>query len=359
MNKKIGWGVVVVIIIVLIIIGVTRGQKTSETQSDQRTIKIGLIGPLTGGASVYGTNLVKGVQLALKDLGATKNKYELLIEDDGTNPAQSASAAQKLINVDKVDAIISVTSGTGNAIKPIATAAKVVQLCLCSDSTVADGKYNFTNIILPGDEAAKWLAEAKATGVKKIAILAQNQPGFNLLIDNLTKLATSSGITIVFNDRSEPTIKDFNTVIAKARATKPDLILVGYFPPQLDIIGQELKSLGVTNFAGMATFSIGADPALFNGHWYSDASLSDPKFADEFTAAFPETRFNVRVAPYAFDSLNLLVNGFEAGSVPSYLLRLTNYAGKAGNLTKNAGEAYFHAPVGIWKIEAGKPVQVK
>ncbi len=357
MNKKLIWGIVIV---VLVIFGVWSTKSRNQTVEGKRVIKIGVIGPLTGGASVYGINLAKGAELALKSLGDTKNTYEILIEDDGTNPAQSASAAQKLINADKVDAIISVTSGTGNAIKPIAAAAKIPQICLCSDSRVADGSYNFTNILLAPDETLTWLKEAQSRGIKKISIIAQNQPGYNLILDSLRPQAATYGITIVSDDKVEPTVKDFNTNISKARAAKPDLILIGFFPPQLDIIGQQLKNLGVTNIAGIATFSIGAEPSLFNDKWYSDAFLSDQAFADEFTKAFPNTRFNVRVAPYAFDSFNLLVKGFESGKpVNEYLLGVTNYPGKAGALTKNAGEASFHAPIGIWEIKDGKPVQIK
>jgi ABC-type branched-subunit amino acid transport system substrate-binding protein len=357
--KKIIWGVIVIIIIIL---AIWAGRTTPEYKASllaPQTIKIGIIGPMTGGASVYGTNLAKGAQLALDSMGKTKNTYQLVFEDDGTNPAQAASAAQKLVNVEKVQAILTVTSGTGNAVKPIAANAKIPQICLCSDTRVADGAYNFTNILMADDETGTWLKEAKARGVKTIAVLGQNQPGFNLLLQALRDQATSSGITIVYDERIEPSIKDFKTSIAKARAAKPDLFLIGFFPPQLDIIGQELRALGVTNIAGVATFSIGADPSLFNGRWYSDASLSSPAFADEFTKAFPDTRFNVRVAPYAFDSFNLLVNGFESGSVLDYLLNTTSYAGKAGNLTKLKAASSFRAPIGIWEIKDGKPVQVK
>ncbi len=350
------------IIVILIILAVMAGRTTSEYKASllaPQTIKIGVIGPMTGGAAVYGTNLAKGAQLALDLIGKTRNTYQLVFEDDGTNPAQAASAAQKLVNVEKVQAILTVTSGTGNAVKPIAANAKIPQICLCSDARVADATYNFTNILMADDETAAWLAEAKSRGVKSVAVLGQNQPGFNLLLQALRDQATSSGITIAYDERIDPSIKDFKTSIAKARLVQPDLFLIGFFPPQIDIIGQELKTLGVTNVAGIATFSIGADPSLFNGKWYSDASLASPSFADEFSKKFPDIRFNVRVAPYAFDSFTMLVNGFESGDVLGYLLNTTSYPGKAGNLTKTRGTSSFRAPIGIWEIKDGKPVQVK
>lgn len=345
--------VVGLLIIILVVWGVSVSKK-----SEVRVVKIGIVAPMTGGASVYGVNLVKGAELALADLSSTKNKYELVIEDDGTNPATAASAAQKLINVDKVKAVLSVTSGTGNAVKTIAKTAGIPHICLCSDSTVGDGT-SFTNILLAPDETKVWLTEAQSMGIKTIAILGQNQPGYNLILDSLRAQVSNFGIKIVYDEKIEPTVKDFNTNIAKAQATKPDLLLIGFFPPQLDIIGQQLKNLKITNIAGIATFSIGADPTLFNGRWYTDASLSDPAFAKKFSAAYPDTRFNVRVAPYAYDSLNLLVSALETGNPVKYLLDTTSYSGKAGIATKKAGEASFHSPIGVWKIEEGKPVQVK
>lgn len=357
MNKKPLFAVIAIVAIILIVWAL---QEKKPAASDRQTIKIGIVAPLTGGASVYGTNLVKGAQLALKNMSKnTKYDYVLVIEDDGTNPAHSASAAQKLANADKVQAILSVTSGTGNAVKPIATTAKIPHICLCSDNKVGDGAYNFTNILMPADETLVWLKEASSKGVKTVALIAQNQPGYNQIVDSLKAQASSAGISIIYDEKVEPTVKDFNTNIAKARASKPDLIFVGFFPPQIDIIGQQLKNLNVTNFAGIASFSIGASPELFNGRWYSDASLADPAFADQFMKEYPETRFNVRVAPYAYDSFNMLVNGFEAGSPTKYLSDLESYPGKAGSLTKKAGGASFHAPIGIWEIREGKPMQLK
>ncbi|MES2215991.1 MAG: ABC transporter substrate-binding protein [Patescibacteria group bacterium] len=352
MNKKIIWGVVVIVILVGIV-----WIATNKTSGDKQIVKIGIVAPLTGGASIYGVNLAKGAELALADLKDTKNTYRLVIEDDGTNPANAASAAQKLINIDKVQAIISVTSGTGNAVKPLAASASIPHICICNDTHVADSKFNFTNVVLPPDEAALWLDEAAKQGIKKVAFIGQNQPGINILLENIKKLAPEKGIELVYEDTIEPTVKDFSTNIAKARATKPDQILVVFFPPQIDIIGQQLKNLKVTNFSGMATFALSATPELFNDKWYTDAKEADPAFSARFAQTFPGVRFNGRVAPYAYDSFNMLVNGLEKGNAPQYLIDLTTYNGKVGMITKEKGAGVFKSALSIWTIKDGKPVQ--
>ncbi len=136
----------------LIVLGLILVFNRSDRNPNSNTVKIGVIAPLEGGAAVFGESLVKGIQMAqvdLKDRTGTKYKYEIIVEDDGSTAAKAASAAQKLIYVDKVDAVITTTSVTGNAAKPVALAAKVPHICVCSDITIANAEYNFTNSIPP------------------------------------------------------------------------------------------------------------------------------------------------------------------------------------------------------------------
>jgi branched-chain amino acid transport system substrate-binding protein len=351
-NKTWAW-IVAIIIIVAIVWG-------AAAHRSSKTIKIGIVAPLTGGANVYGTGLVNGARMAINDLPANiRGSYELVVEDDGTKPAQSATAAQKLISIDHVQALISVTSGTGNAVKAVASAAKVPHICVCADTRIGDAT-DFTNSVMPDEETLAWLREAAARGVKTAAIITQNQPAFNLMNADLVKAATSTGITIVSNQTIEPTVQDFNTIIAKAKTTKPDIYLIGFFPPQLDIIGTQLQNQSVKNTSGIATFTTGAKPELWNDKWYTDASLVDTAFKSRFEAAYPGQRFNVRVVPQGYDSVNLLVAAFRSGKdVSEYIRDLASYDGKAGKLTKAAGESVFHSPIGIWEMKDGAGTQLK
>ncbi|MEA2715301.1 MAG: branched-chain amino acid transport system substrate-binding protein [Candidatus Parcubacteria bacterium] len=341
---------VIIAILIIVVVAVS-----ANRPADEKIIKIGLIAPLSGPGEVFGKSVANAIALAEDDLKDTKYKYELLIEDDGTNPAQSASAAHKLIVVEKVQALISMTSGTGNAVKPIATANKVPNICVCSDISVADGAYNFTNLILPDDEARGWLVEAQKRGIKSIAILHQNQQGINAIVASIEELAPVYGITVTFNQQFDPTVRDFKTVIAQAAVTKPDLYYVVSFPPSLDIIGQQLSDFGITNISASATFGISAKPELFEGKWYNDANVADLAFRTRFEDRFPGIRFNVRSAPFGYDSFMMLVNGFEkGGNINQYLSSLTSFDGKAGKITKSNGSRSFHSEPALWIIKDGK-----
>jgi len=356
MNKKGIWGVVLVVVLIFLVYAVST---TPKKGSDGEVIKIGVIAPLTGPGAVFGNALVKGIELARRDLASTKYTYEVIVEDDATNPGTSASAAQKLINVDKVHAIITTTSGTGNAVKPIATNAKVTHVCVCADSSVGDGVYNFTNILVPEDEGASYVKEAVRRGVKTMAIWSQIHPGINAIMDALKPQAVAAGIKIVYEDKYEPTMRDFKTSIAKGRATNPDTFFILAFPPSLDILGQDFKNLGVKKISAVSAFAISAKPEIFEGYWFTDPDLVDLDFKARFEKEFPSVRFNVRTAPYGYDTFNMVVGGLEAGDVSKSLASITRYEGKVGVVTKTAGSGVFHSAPAIWTIKNGKAELLK
>ncbi len=333
----------------------------SRTSDGRQTVKIGVIAPLTGGGTVFGNSLVAGIKLAKEDLKNTKYNYELVIEDDRSNPVQSASAAQKLINIDKVQAIIVATSGTGNAILTLTEAAHIPQICVvCADKTIGQGKYNFTNSVLPEDEADVWIKEAVHRGIKTLGLISQIHPGINAVVDAVTLKAKENNIPIVYAERFDGNNRDFKTIISKAKKANADVYFLMAFPPSLDIVGKELKEAGVASVSGGAgALSIAADPSIFNDDWYTEVSLTDKDFLARFEKEFPSVRFNVRTAPFGYDSLNMLVDGFEKGAdMSTYLAGITEYKGKVGTITKPSGNNFRSTP-SVWMIKDGKPVPIE
>ena len=76
-----------------------------KTGVTEKSIKIGLFGPLTGGAGA-GKKSVFGAASIYKDIndrgGINGRKIELVIEDDGCDGAKGNAIVDKLINHDKV-----------------------------------------------------------------------------------------------------------------------------------------------------------------------------------------------------------------------------------------------------------------
>ena len=320
-------------------------------------IKIGAVVATRGPAARLGQSFLKAIQLAKEDLKSTTHQYELTIEEI-PSPDKAEPAIQKLIKIEKVDALIVGLSMSGQIAKTYATAAKIPLFCICSVSSVGDELYTFTIMPLAEDEATQWVAEAKRRGIKRIARLTQDYPSIDNHVRALKAETAPAGITFVYEDRFEASTADFRSSIAAARATSPDLYFVEAFNPALDILGQQLRESGVRNLASVVAFSISERPELFEGGWYTDSYVS-PEFKARLDQRYPGSRLATHMMPYAYDSFRMLVQAFESGQdVLTYVRRMTEYKGTAGRITKQAGTGNFRSAPAVWVIKDGRPTLV-
>jgi ABC-type branched-subunit amino acid transport system substrate-binding protein len=72
-------------------------------------------------------------------------RVTVIYEDDGLSNARSATAARKLLTIDKVDALLTWSSGTGLTVASLAEAKRIPHMSIASDPAVAKGRtYSFT-----------------------------------------------------------------------------------------------------------------------------------------------------------------------------------------------------------------------
>jgi branched-chain amino acid transport system substrate-binding protein len=339
----------------LLLLGVYDSYQHTVVVPASGVVRIGVIAPLRGRGALLTQSFLKAVEMAQEDLKDTKYRYELVVEDSGANPADTARAAQRLIKKDRVQAIVGGISASGRIVKPFANAAKIPHLCVCSVTSIGDGKYNFTNIPLAEDEATPWVREAQRRNIKSIVIVNQKYPSIEGHVRALREEARRAGLTIAYETEFDESKTDFSQIIAKAKAAAPDLYFISGFPPALDLLGKQLRDSGVHNVASIVALSVSKDPALFEGDWYTD-SYVDSAFQARFEKKYPRIRFATHMMPYAYDSLKIVVQAFESGQDPAeYIRQLTKYPGTAGTLTKNPGEGNFRSAPVVWVIKDGKP----
>ena len=89
--------------------------------SAQDVVKIGLVGPFTGGSAPLGISIRDGVKLAVTEINAKGGiggrKVELVERDDESKPERGIQIAQELINNERI------VSAVGIANTPVALAA--------------------------------------------------------------------------------------------------------------------------------------------------------------------------------------------------------------------------------------------
>ena len=322
--------------------------------SEDAAVKIGVVATTSGPAGLLGSSFLKSIQLAREELPGSRRTYELVIEQI-PSPDRAEPAIRKLIQGDKVNALIVAMSMSGEIIKPYAAAAKIPLFCICSVGALGDELYTFTTMPLAEDEASLWVAEAQRRGVRRVARFTQDFPSIDNHVRAIKADAERAGISFVYEDRFSPGTTDFGSAIAAAKSTEPDLYYVEGFNPTLDILGRQLRQAGVRSMASVVAFSISDAPELFEGGWYTDSYIS-PAFQARLAQRYPGTRLATHMMPYAYDSYKMLVDAFESGDdVLSYIRRMTEFQGTAGVITKATGTGNFRSAPAVWQITDGRP----
>src|SRR6267378_3156149 len=336
------------------------GDRDTWTPPANGIVKIGVIVPTDGPYAILGNSFVKAVQMATDDLKATKYRYELVIRDSGPDPVRAKDVIRKVVTEDRVDAIVGGISLIGQVTKPWATRARIPHTCVCTVTSIGDGAYNFTNIPSPEAEGALWAREAKRRGIRTVALISQDYPSINNHVKALKTEAARAGLAITYEDRFGGSVTDFRSVIARAAASRPDVFYVEALNPGLDLLGEQLADAGIRNIASVVAPSLSQRPELFEGAWYTDSDLRDIRFKERFEEKYPGTQFATHMMPYAYDSLNMIVQAFERGQNPAvYLRNLTTYEGTADTLTKEPGSGNFKSAPAVWVVKNGKPSLLK
>ena len=340
----------------VIVVAFVSTDKDTWVSPAKGVVKIGVIVPTAGSYAMLGNSFVKAVQMAKDDLKDTKYQYELVIRDSGPDPAKAREVIRQVVTVDKVDAIVGGISLIGQVTKPYATKARIPHLCICTVGSIGDGAYNFTNIPSPEAEGTLWAREAQRRGIERIALVTPDYPSINNHVKALKVEAARVGLTIADEQTFDGSVSDFRSIIARAEGAHPDVYYVEALEPGLDVLGQQLSDAKIHNVSAVVALSLSDRPELFEGAWYTDSNLQDLAFKRRFEERYPDTRFATHMMPYAYDSVNMLVQAFERGQNPAvYLRNLRAYDGTAGLLTKQRGSGNFASLPAVWTIVGGKP----
>lgn len=353
----------------LLLVACTGQQEPEEAQ----VVTIGGILPLTGDGAAYGVPMQKVAMIAVekvnRDGGINGKELKVLWEDGKCNGKDAASAAQKLININKVQVIFGgFCSSETLGIAPIAEAAKVVVLSTGSSSPDVSTAGDFIFRNYPSDSSqGKILAGiADTMGLKKVAMLTEEND-YTVGIEKSFKESYKGEIV---SENFLPTDSDFKTQIVKLKGTNPDAIFVNpQTPAKADLIIKQLQELGVGEIQlfGNDVVMGAADilmqyPEFVEGMIGAEASYEAENadyvaMRDAYIKATGEKE--VPYPSYAattYDGIILLADGFrkgatekggmEAGALRDWLYTVKDWAGTSGKLTidQNGDPMSGHKP---------------
>lgn len=313
------------------------GTTSDSTETGDRVITLGLIGPLTGSVAVYGTHNQRGVELAIDEINAaggvtlSDGTYQLAVEtkDDQGDTTECVNAMNALIS-DGIQLVIgSATSSCTAAITSIANSEGVVLITPSgtADSLTKSMGYVFRTCFrdsFQGELAAQYAADA---GYTKVGIVYCSADTYSAgLRDAFTTACEDRGIDIVAEESvATMTEVDYTNQFNQMVAAGAELVFTPFYydvmgpyvVPQARAAGFDGVLLGADGVDNTeTTIPDGADLSAYNNvmfinHYSPDLATSDISinFVNSYEAKYGESPNNFDAL--AYDAVYVLKDAME------------------------------------------------
>ncbi len=340
---------------------VQKGGDTNGSTSTGNTIKVGVYGDLTGQTASFGQSTKNGVQLAVDEInaagGVDGKKIELVIEDDQGQTAIAKTVISKLINQDKVQAVIGeVASSNSLAAAPVAQESKIPMITPSSTNPKVTEVGDYISRVcfidpFQGSVMAKFATNTLKA--KTAAIIGDVNADYSKgLTQFFEEEFTKLGGKIVAKESYAQTDPDFKGQLTKIRQLNPDVIYIPGYYGQVGILAKQARELGMNQpllggdgWDSPELWKLGGD-ALKNAYISNHYSAENPapeiqNFVKNYTAKFGAAPDSL--AALAYDAAKVLADAIKraGGAGDSAKLKdainaTKNFAGVTGAITLDA-----------------------
>ncbi|HTO54608.1 MAG TPA: ABC transporter substrate-binding protein [Myxococcota bacterium] len=341
------------------------------------SIVVGHVASMTGDTATFGRSADQGMRMAIEELnakgGVLGKKLELVTEDDRSVTEEARTAAQKLLQRDRVIALLGeVASSRSLAAAPEAERAKVPMISPGSTNPkVTEGKeYVFRACFIdPFQGAVMAKFAASELHAKRLAILFDFKQDYSVgLADFFRETAKKLGAEIVADERYTSGDIEFRAQLTTIRAANPDAIFVPGYYTEVGLIAKQARELGINvpllggdGWDSEKTTEIGGEAVegyYFSTHYAADSS--DPR-VQEFVSRF-KTKYGDSpdaMAALGYDTAGILADALgRAGTTDGEKLRdaiaaTKNFDGVTGKISIDEHHNARKDAV-VLKIEGGK-----
>ena len=326
--------VILPVAVLVIIIGVFT---YSHYRSSPKSVHIGIISPLTGlvaGGDNMGQSFLNGAILAKEEYEVNHSLpvVDLISDDDGYDSKKGLSAYQKEVSIDKIDALINLSSPTIDVIKSDVQNLGIPVLQLGAESEIAQD-----NIfqIFPDQTAVGMLGTvANKQDVKTITVVMQQIKAYEKFISDFQREYQGS-TTILRIPTSE---KDYKPVALKIKELGSQGLVVftdghvgGQLLSRMDEIGYHAPHLYFDlnlqfGYADYKTTLGSSASRILNG---STAMYATSKINPGFNERY-KARFHMdpgELSGYGYDAYKVMVETYNVDS-KKWLANIQNYTGE-------------------------------
>jgi len=335
---------------------------------------IGEYGSLTGGDATFGTSTKAGVEVAMAEL-ATESQGKIggltvrtVVEDDQSQAQEAATAVQKLINQDRVIAVVGeVASSRSLAGGPICQAAGVPMISPSSTNPKVTqvGDCIFRMCFLD-DFQGRAVAQFafQNLGLKKVAILKDLKSDYSAgLTEFFGDAFKKLGGTIIAEQSYQAGDQDFSAQLTAIKAKHPDAIYIPGYYTEVGLIARKARELGITQpllgsdgWESSQLLAIGGDSmngSYYSNHWALD--MPNPRlqaflktYRDKYGGSDPDA-----IAGLAYDAANVLFGCLKKIAADDPATFKAFGSSKAGTPERKAAEAKLRDLIAATKDYAG------
>jgi len=342
-------------------------------------VKIGHVGPLTGGIAHLGKDNENGARLAIEEInakglviGGQKITLELDAQDDAGDPRTATQVAQKLVDDKVVGVVGHLNSGTTIPASKIYSDAGIVQISpSATNPAYTQQGFRTTYRDLATDaQQGPALANYAAKGlkIKRVAIVDDSTAYGQGLADEFEKKAKSLGLNVLSHDATNDKAVDFRAILTKIKGENPDVVMYGGMDATGGPFAKQAKQLGLRakvlagdgvctdELAGLA--GTAADNVIC-----SEAGMALEKMpgGKQFASKY-EARFHQPIqiyAPFAYDAVYVIVDAMKrANSIdPAKIVSAmpaTDYHGVIGEIKFDSKGDLQHGVISLYDYKAGK-----
>ena len=309
--------------------GLLAGCGGEEKAADSNVVKVGVFLPLTGDNAAGGELELRGIKLANQlHPEVLGKKVELVVADNKSDKAEAASVAARLIEKDKVSAIVgsygsSLSMAAGNIVKENKVPA--VGTSCTNPQVTANNDYYFRACFIDPFQGKVMAEYAFQNGFKKVAIVQEVSNDYSV---GLAKFFREEFVKLTGDENSIVDVanyqtgdKDFTAILTNLKAQNPDAVFAPGNFTESALLVKQARQLGITaQFMGGDTWETqefidvgGKDVegvALSTAFDREKASTEEAKkFLDAYTKEYngePSA-----LTAMAYDAYLIAVNGIE------------------------------------------------
>lgn len=259
-------------------------------------IKVGGIGPTTGGAAIYGQAVMNAMQMAVEEVNAMGGlQFEMNFQDDAHDAETSVNAYGNLMDWGMQMLVGPTTSTPSAAVAAEAANDNVFMLTPSASSpTVTEGRTNVYQMCFSdpnqGIASADYIADNQLSNA--VAVIYNNGDAYSTgIYEKFASRAAEKGVEVVYvGTFTDDSSTDFSSQLTAAQQAGADMLFLPFYYTPISVVmtqaaamNYDVNYFGVDGMDGLLALE-GFDTALAEGAYLLTPFSADS--TDDKTAAF-------------------------------------------------------------------------